>query len=311
MDHHGSLSVTMDHYQSPWITMDHCQSPWLTVNHHGSPWITVSHYGSLSITMDHYSSLSITMAQCQSPWITMDHCQSPWVTVTHHGSLSITMDHHGSVNHHASLSITVDHHGSLSITMDHHGSLWITMDHCGSPWITVNHCGSPWINSISEFYQEVADSLCKSSVLQGGSSGPQGHSQVTLSLETNGTPSYSPLASARKGYGIPEQFGWEGTFKARATSAMGRDTFHYPRLLQAPKSSLALDTARDPETATASLGTLCQGLLTLPGNNSFPISHLTPPSGSGKPFPASCPSIPCTESLSIFAVAPSGPGKPP
>ncbi|NWW39841.1 MP2K2 kinase, partial [Panurus biarmicus] len=33
-----------------------------------------------------------------------------------------------------------------------------------------------------------------------------------------------------------------------------RDTFHYPRLLQAP-SNLALDTSRDPGAATASLGT--------------------------------------------------------
>ena len=70
--------------------------------------------------------------------------------------------------------------------------------------------------------------------------------------------------------------------------AMGRDTFHCPRLLQAP-SSLALDTARDPGAATAALGTLCQGLPTLTGNNSFPISHPALPSGSGKPFPVSCP----------------------
>ena len=61
-------------------------------------------------------------------------------------------------------------------------------------------------------------------------------------------------------------FGLEGTFKTTLfhPSAMGRDTFHYPRVLQAP-SSLALDTARDPGAATASLGTLCQGLPTLTG----------------------------------------------
>ena len=35
---------------------------------------------------------------------------------------------------------------------------------------------------------------------------------------------------------------------------MSRDTFHYPKLLQA-LSSLALDTSRDPEAATAALGT--------------------------------------------------------
>ena len=46
--------------------------------------------------------------------------------------------------------------------------------------------------------------------------------------------------------------------------AMGRDTFHHPRLLQAP-SNLALDTARDPGAAPAALGTLCQGLPTLTG----------------------------------------------
>ncbi|NXU01241.1 MK15 kinase, partial [Buphagus erythrorhynchus] len=52
-----------------------------------------------------------------------------------------------------------------------------------------------------------------------------------------------------------------------------------PRLLQA-LSSLAWKTSRDG----ASLGSLCQGLPTLTGKNSFPISHLTLPSGSGKPF---------------------------
>ena len=73
--------------------------------------------------------------------------------------------------------------------------------------------------------------------------------------------------------------------------AKGRDTFHWPRLLQAPMSNLALGTARDPGAATAALGTLCQGLPTLPGNNSFPISHPALPSGTGKPFLA--PGPPC------------------
>ena len=36
--------------------------------------------------------------------------------------------------------------------------------------------------------------------------------------------------------------------------AVGRDTFHCPRLLQAP-SNLALGTSRDPGAATAALGT--------------------------------------------------------
>uniref|UniRef100_A0A8C5UCU2 Uncharacterized protein n=1 Tax=Malurus cyaneus samueli TaxID=2593467 RepID=A0A8C5UCU2_9PASS len=60
---------------------------------------------------------------------------------------------------------------------------------------------------------------------------------------------------------------------------MGRDTFHCPRLLQAP-SSLALDTARDPGAATASLGTLCQGLPTLPGMDFPLLSNLTLLSGT-------------------------------
>ena len=53
---------------------------------------------------------------------------------------------------------------------------------------------------------------------------------------------------------------------------MGRDTFHYPRLLQAP-SNLTWDTIRDG-AATASLGTLCQVLSTLTGKNFFLISNL-------------------------------------
>ncbi|NXP23097.1 SHAN3 protein, partial [Scytalopus superciliaris] len=50
--------------------------------------------------------------------------------------------------------------------------------------------------------------------------------------------------------------------------AMGRDTSHYPRLLQAP-SNLAWDTPRDPGAATASLPNLCQGLPTLSVKNSM------------------------------------------
>uniref|UniRef100_A0A8U8ANW8 Uncharacterized protein n=1 Tax=Geospiza parvula TaxID=87175 RepID=A0A8U8ANW8_GEOPR len=49
-----------------------------------------------------------------------------------------------------------------------------------------------------------------------------------------------------------------------------------------PVSSLALGTARDPGAAPAALGTLCQGLPTLPGNNSsLPRSHPALPSGTG------------------------------
>ncbi|NXK61517.1 KSR2 Kinase, partial [Sylvietta virens] len=50
-------------------------------------------------------------------------------------------------------------------------------------------------------------------------------------------------------------------------------------------------------------------LPTLPGNNSCPISHPALPSGSGKPFPVSCPSIPCPQSLSSSPGAPLGPGR--
>ncbi|NXE65243.1 PRS55 protease, partial [Calcarius ornatus] len=57
---------------------------------------------------------------------------------------------------------------------------------------------------------------------------------------------------------------------------------------------LVLDTSRDPGAATASLGTLCQGLPTLTGKNSFPISHSNLLFSGLKPFPVSCPSIPCS-----------------
>uniref|UniRef100_A0A8C3YA49 Uncharacterized protein n=1 Tax=Catharus ustulatus TaxID=91951 RepID=A0A8C3YA49_CATUS len=45
----------------------------------------------------------------------------------------------------------------------------------------------------------------------------------------------------------------------------------------APMSNLALGTARDPGAATAALGTLCQGLRNLTGNNSLPIFNLNLP----------------------------------
>uniref|UniRef100_A0A8D2M763 RELT-like 2 n=1 Tax=Zonotrichia albicollis TaxID=44394 RepID=A0A8D2M763_ZONAL len=50
-------------------------------------------------------------------------------------------------------------------------------------------------------------------------------------------------------------------------------------------SSLALGTARDPGAAPAALGTLCQGLPTLPGKQLIPNIPSIP--GSGKPFPVS------------------------
>jgi len=64
---------------------------------------------------------------------------------------------------------------------------------------------------------------------------------------------------------------------------MGRDIFHQPRVLRAP-SSLALNPAREG-TATASLGSLGQGLTTLMGKNFFLISDLNLPSFSLEPFP--------------------------
>jgi len=50
--------------------------------------------------------------------------------------------------------------------------------------------------------------------------------------------------------------------------ALGRAPFHQPRLLQAP-SNLALNPAREG-AATASLGSLGQGLTTLLGKNFCP-----------------------------------------
>jgi len=64
---------------------------------------------------------------------------------------------------------------------------------------------------------------------------------------------------------------------------MGRDTFHWARLLKAP-SNLALNTAREG-AATASLGNLCQGLTTLTVKNFFCKSSLNLPFFSLKPSP--------------------------
>uniref|UniRef100_A0A8C3JRC5 Zinc finger C2HC domain-containing protein 1A n=1 Tax=Calidris pygmaea TaxID=425635 RepID=A0A8C3JRC5_9CHAR len=65
--------------------------------------------------------------------------------------------------------------------------------------------------------------------------------------------------------------------------ALGRDTSHQTRLLQAP-SSLALNPSRDG-AATASLGNLGQALTTFTPKNFFLRSHLNLPSFSVKPFP--------------------------
>ena len=62
-------------------------------------------------------------------------------------------------------------------------------------------------------------------------------------------------------------FGLEGTLQITQfhPPALGRDPFHQPRLLQAP-SNLALNPARE-RAATASLGSLGQGLTILRVNN--------------------------------------------
>ncbi|NXM32068.1 KSR2 Kinase, partial [Oxyruncus cristatus] len=105
--------------------------------------------------------------------------------------------------------------------------------------------------------------------------------------------SFSPNISSKPGNPGMVWVGRELKDDLIPPPAMGRDTFHQPRLLQAP-SNLALDTPRDPGAATASLGNLGQGLPTLPASNSFPISHLSLPSGSGKPFPVSFILLLCT-----------------
>jgi len=82
---------------------------------------------------------------------------------------------------------------------------------------------------------------------------------------------------------------------------MGRDTFHQTRVLKAP-SSPALNTAREG-AATASLGSLCQGLTTLTGKNFFllsksPLFHLE----AITPCPIT--TCPCKKSFSSFIVGP-------
>jgi len=62
---------------------------------------------------------------------------------------------------------------------------------------------------------------------------------------------------------------------------MGRDPFHQTRVLQAPPNP-ALNTAREG-TATASLGSLGQGLTSLTGKNFFLVPTLNLPSFSLKP----------------------------
>jgi len=64
---------------------------------------------------------------------------------------------------------------------------------------------------------------------------------------------------------------------------MGRNIFHQPRMLQAP-SNPALSTTREG-AATASLGSLGQGLSTLKVKNFFLTANLNLPSFGQKPSP--------------------------
>jgi len=77
---------------------------------------------------------------------------------------------------------------------------------------------------------------------------------------------------------------------------MGRDAFHQTRLLRAP-SNLALNTAREG-AATASLGSLGQGLTTLMVKDFFLTSNLNLLSFSLEP-------VPLVLSLHILVKSPS------
>jgi len=73
-----------------------------------------------------------------------------------------------------------------------------------------------------------------------------------------------------------ERFGLEGTLQITQfhPPAMGRDPFHQPRVLRAP-SNLALSPAREG-AATASLGSLGQGLTTLIIKNVLHLVYISP-----------------------------------
>lgn len=64
--------------------------------------------------------------------------------------------------------------------------------------------------------------------------------------------------------------------------ATGRNSFHYPRMLQAP-SNLVLHTSSDG-AATAFLDTPCQDFPTLPGKNFSSLTHQILLSVSLRPF---------------------------
>jgi len=83
--------------------------------------------------------------------------------------------------------------------------------------------------------------------------------------------------------------------------AMGRDPFPQPRVLPAP-SSLALSPARE-RAATASQGSLGQGLTTLMGKNFCLIAHLNLPSLSPKSSPPALVPAPPQLSQPLQALA--------
>ena len=117
-----------------------------------------------------------------------------------------------------------------------------------------------------------------------------------LLCSTMPVPGIKPPILNRKASGvlptyhrITEWVGFAGTLKPSRSchfdlTAMGRDTFHCPRLSQA-LPSLALNASRDGAAKTA-LGNFCPIYHSLlPAIYSFRISHLSLPSISVKPFP--------------------------
>lgn len=83
---------------------------------------------------------------------------------------------------------------------------------------------------------------------------------------------------------------WKGPERFSSnTPAVGRDVFHYPRLLRDP-SGLAINTSRD-RTATGSLSNMCQCLTGLTEKNFLLISDPKLLSVSFKPYPLSCDSM--------------------
>jgi len=84
---------------------------------------------------------------------------------------------------------------------------------------------------------------------------------------------------------------------------MGRDPFHQTRVLQAP-SSLALSTAREG-AATAPLGNLGQGLMTIRVKNFFLLSDLNLPLFQLEAItPCSVTPCSCEKSLSSSLMSP-------